>query len=82
LQVKNSSNNEKFWRILKIAAGAILALVAVVYGYGRLNHRVETLEKIPPKVELHGEAIIKIQTDIEYIKQSVTRIEVKLNDSN
>jgi len=77
-----TTNNGKLWRILAIVVMVVFALITAVYGYGRLNHRVETLEKIPPKVELHGEAIIRIQTDIEYIRESVTRIEAKLDDSD
>jgi len=57
-----------------------LALMVAVYAYGRLNQRVETLEKTPPKVELHDRAIIKMQTDLCYIKESVTRIETKLDE--
>lgn len=69
------TKNGKIWRIFAIAMTAVIALVAVVYGYGQLNHRVETVEKLEPKVQLQGEAIIRIETDIGYIKKSQTKSE-------
>ena len=76
-----NTKNGKIWRFLAIGTVLFLAFVSAVYAYGRLNHRVETLEKIPDKVGLHERAIIKMETDIQYIKASVTRIEGKLDES-
>ena len=66
--------NGKIWRVAAIGMVLLLALVGVVYGYGRLSEKVDS----------HDKSIIKMQGDIEFIKAAVIRIEtrVTLDDFN
>ena len=72
-------NNEKIWRWVKILLVIILALASVVYGYGRLNHRVETIETDIVKVSENEKSIVGLKKDVEYIKETVDRIEAKID---
>ena len=67
----------------------IFAVLGVVYGYGRLNNRVENLETIATKAEYKAdiaaqkaetvsERIIRLEEGIDYLKQAVDRIEKKI----
>ena len=69
-----NSKNGKTWRVAAIGMVLLLALVGVVYGYGRLSEKVDS----------HDKSIIKMQGDIEFIKAAVIRIEtrVTLDDFN
>jgi len=72
-------NNEKIWRWLKILIPLLFVLATVVYGYGRLNHRVEEIETEIVKVSENEKAIIGLTKDVEYIKKAVDRIEAKID---
>ena len=72
------NNNGKTWKIIAVALGLVLAAMGAVYGYGRLNGRFEAVEKEIPKINNNENAIIGMQKDIIYIKESVDRIEKKL----
>ena len=74
-----AKNSEKIWRWVKILIPIILVLASVVYGYGRLNHRVETIETDIVKVSENEKAIVGLTKDVEYIKQTVDRIEAKID---
>ena len=74
-----AKNSEKIWRWVKILIPIILVLASVVYGYGRLNHRVETIETEIVKVSENEKAIVGLTKDVEYIKQTVDRIEAKID---
>ena len=74
-----AKNNEKIWRWVKILIPIILILATVVYGYGRLNHRVEAIETDIVKVSENEKAIIGLTKDVEYIKKAVDRIEAKID---
>lgn len=75
-----AKNNEKIWRWGKILFVIILALAGVVYGYGRLNHRVETLETQAKEAQKTKEMVIRIDTNVKNIKEAVARIENKIDD--
>lgn len=66
--------NGKTWRILAILLMAFFAAVGVVYGYGRLNHRVETLETAAEKSEETRERLIRVEEGVEYLKKGVDDI--------
>ena len=74
-----TKNNEKIWRWSKILLVILLTLASVVYGYGRLSHRVETIETDIVKVSENEKAIVGLTKDVEYIKQTVDRIEAKID---
>lgn len=74
-----TKNNEKIWRWSKILLVILLTLASVVYGYGRLNHRVETIETEIVKVSENEKAIVGLTKDVEYIKETVDRIEAKID---
>lgn len=71
-------NNEKIWRWSKIVLAIILASVGLVYGYGKLNHRVETLETQAKEATDTRERVIRIEEGVGYLKEAVKRIEDKL----
>lgn len=71
-------NNEKIWRWGKILLVIIMALAGVVYGYGRLNHRVETLETQAEEAQKTKEKVIRMEEGIEYIKKAVDEIKEQL----
>lgn len=56
----------------------ILASVTLVYGYGKLNHRVETLETQAKESVDTRERVIRIEEGVVYLKDAVKRIEAKL----
>jgi len=68
--------------ILAIFITLILALVPTIYAYGQMSERVDqietkaetnynTLDNIDDKVTDTRERIIRIESDIEYIKKSL-----------
>ena len=77
--MKNSNGkNDKFVRIIRIALPIILIIASVIYGYGRLNNRVEAIEKRVEKTEDTRERLIRVEEGVEYLKKAVVRIEGKL----
>ena len=74
-----AKNNEKFWRWSKILLTIILVLAGVVYGYGKLNGRVETLEIQAKEAQKTKETVIRMEESIKYIKEAVDRIELKID---
>lgn len=72
--------NGKIWRILAIALVVIFAAATVIYGYGRLNHRVETLETGAEKAEETRERLIRVEEGVEYLKKAVDRIEKRFDE--
>ena len=70
--------NGTLWKIIALVMGLLLAAGAAVYGYGELNGRFEAVEKEILKVNENEDAIVGLQKDIEYIRESVDRIEKKL----
>lgn len=76
--MKNS--NGKTWKILAILLMAFFAAVTVIYGYGGLNNRVETLETSAEKAEETRERLIRVEEGVEYLKKAVDRIEKKMDE--
>jgi len=74
-----SKANDRIWRWGKIALTIILIFASVVYGYGRLNHRVEILETQAKEAQETKEMVIRIETNVKNIKEAVTRIEGKID---
>jgi Na+-transporting methylmalonyl-CoA/oxaloacetate decarboxylase gamma subunit len=86
-----SKVNGENGKILAISITVIFAIVAVVYGYGKLNNRVVTLEKVAQKAEIKSdiaakkadeaaERVIRVEAGIEYLKKVVDRIERKMDE--
>lgn len=71
-------NNEKFWRYSKIILTLILVFAGVVYGYGKLNGRVEALETQAKEAQKTKEAVIRMEEGIEYLKKAVDEIKEQL----
>lgn len=71
-------NNEKFWRLARIAVTIGILLLAAVYAYGRLNNRVETLEGQAKEAQKTKEMVIRIEAHVEYIKESIDEIKEQL----
>lgn len=57
-------------------------LVGVVYGYGKLNNRVETLETQAKEFQETKETVIKMAAQVDYIEKAVERIESKINSND
>lgn len=72
-------NNEKFWRLARIAVPIIVLLLGVVYAYGQLNKRVDTLENQALEAQETKERVIRIEAHVENIKEAVGRIEAKID---
>lgn len=72
------NGNGKLWKIVAIVLTVFFAVIGVVYGYGHLNHRVETVEKEVKKAEDTRERLIRVEEGVEYLKKAVDRIEEKL----
>ncbi len=64
-----TNNNEKVWRFARLVVPIVLAVLGVVYAYGRT---------ISVKVNTNEKSIIVLTKDIEYIKKGIDRIEGKL----
>jgi len=77
-----NQSNEKIWRWSKILLMIILALASVVYGYGKLNHRVETLETQAKDAQETKEMVIRIEANVKNIKDAVHRIESKIDKND
>lgn len=75
-----TKNNERIWRWSKILVPIILASAVVVFGYGRLDHRVETLETQAKEAQETKEIVIRIEADVKNIKEAVARIESWIDD--
>jgi len=73
-----TKNNEKFWRIARIALTIIILLLAAVFAYGRLNQRVETLETQAKEAQKTKESVIRMEEGIKYIKKAVDEIKEQL----
>lgn len=71
-------NNEIFWRWSKIILTLIIVLGAVIFAYGKLNSRVETLEGQAEEAQKTKETVIRMEEGIKYIKEAVKRIEERL----
>lgn len=74
------NSNGKIWRILAILLVVIFAAMSVVYGYGRLNHRVEALETAAKIAEDTRERVIRVEEGVEYLKKGVDDIKEQLKD--
>ena len=74
-----TKNNEKFWRWSKIVLAIILASVGLVYGYGKLNHRVETLEVQAKDAQKTKEIVIRIDANVNNLEKAIARIEGKID---
>ena len=74
-----AKNNEKIWRWSKILLALILVFAGVVYGYGRLNGRVESLETQAVEAKDTRERVIRIEEGVEHLKKAVDRIEKKID---
>ena len=74
-----TKNNERVWRWSKIVLTIILVFAGVVYGYGKLNSRVETLETQAIEAQKTKETVIRMEESIKHIKQAVDRIELKID---
>jgi len=74
--MKNS--NGKIWRIIAIVVVVLFAALGAVYGYGRLNGRVEAVEAKLEKAEDAGERLIRVEEGVKYLKKAVDRIEEKI----
>ena len=75
-----NKNNEKIRQWFKIMWPILLALVVVVYGYGRLNGKVENLETQSKESQELKEKVIRMEEGIEYLKKAVDRIENKIDE--
>jgi len=71
------NNNGKIWKILTVLAIITIAAAGVVYGYGKLNGRVEAVEKRVEKTEDTRERLIRLEEGVEYLKKAIDRIEDK-----
>jgi len=75
-------NNDRFWRILRVALFIGGILVTIALAYGALNQKVETnseqVKVHTEKIEVQEKALIEIQTDIKYIKKGIEEIKEKL----
>ena len=78
-------NNEKFWRILRIAVmiGVILASVALAYGAlnQKVNYNSIQIEKHEEKVNTNEKTLVGIKTDIAYIKEGIRDIKEELKNA-
>lgn len=79
---KLNCKNEKAIRLIRIAIPIVLVIAGIVYAYGKLNSQVSTnkvtaIEALE-KADANQDNIIRLQTDIGYIKEAVDRIEEKL----
>jgi len=70
-------NNGTLWKIIAVVAGICIAAAGVVYGYGKLNGRVEAVEKRVEKTEDTRERLIRVEEGVEYLKKAIDRIEGK-----
>lgn len=72
------AKNETMIKWIRIAfiAGSILVTVAIAYATldVRLNHAVKTVDATVVEVNNNGDAIIRLQTDVSYIKKDVSEI--------
>lgn len=75
------NSNGKTWRILAIALVVVFAAVGAVYSYGRLNGRFEAVEAKIEKAEDTRERVIRMETDIGHIKETVDDIKEQLKDA-
>ena len=72
------NNNGRTWKIIAIVITLLIAGATVVYGYGRLTSRVESVETKCEKVEENRERLIRVEEGVEYLKKGMDRIEEKL----
>lgn len=83
-------NNEKLWRwariIIPVIVTVLLALAATLYASGKfkgqITQRVDNMERTLLDVEVsdhsQDEAIVRLETSLDYILKSLNRIETKL----
>ena len=77
-----SKNNEKIWRLARIAITIGTLLVAVAVAYATLRERVNTnrgrIGTVEQKAEDNQTAIVEMKTDIKYIKEGIDEIKEQL----
>lgn len=75
-------NNEKIWRLIKLALYLLPLIASIALAYGTLRERVSNNQKRIDIVEIKADAnetsIIEMRTDIKYIKQGIDEIKQEL----
>ena len=56
---------------MTIAEGVLINLSSIVFAAGILYARVNSIEKRLDRMDTHGEAIARMQTDIDNIKKRI-----------
>lgn len=76
------AKNNNLWRVIGVIFLIGSVLMGVALTYGTLNQRVDNIsEDVQANTEKSGSnerVIIRMDSDIQYIKQSVIRIESKI----
>ena len=66
-------SNEKCRSWVKIGLTIILTVAGMVYGFGKLNGRFEAVEDEVKKINENENAIIRIQSNVEHIKETTDK---------
>lgn len=77
----SNTKNDKFVRIIRIAIPIVLVVAGVIYGFGKLNSRVEAVEAEVKKAEETRERLIRVEEGIEYLKKGVDEIKKELQNA-
>lgn len=79
-----SNNNEKIKGWFRLLWPIVVALLLIAVAYGTLRANVkenkEDIEKVEIKAEVTENNVIKLQTDVTYIKEGIDEIKRELKD--
>jgi len=64
-----AKNNEKLWRAMRLVVPIAVILVTIGIAYGAIRQQLDT----------HDEEILRLRNDVKYIKETVDRIEGKVD---
>lgn len=80
------ANNERIWRIVKVILAGGIIIVSIAVAYGALNQKVSNhssqLDVHERKIETTQKAVVRIESDMAYIKKGIDEIKVELRNDN
>lgn len=78
------NNKNGFWRKASVIITIVIIVVTVVFGYGLLCANVKSnrdnISEIKPEVKKNTQAVERMETKLEYIKEGIDDIKRDLRE--